>query len=113
MLPETLSLKKQDSEKNGLVALGHTTLIKEGTFQTLVLQTPGGVGSGLAPPPDHPSAGNTRNKKKDLHCKIAHASENTKRNWHSTSLGPLKTLEGTDLRRANSTHVAAVLYMAA
>lgn len=64
VLRETLSLKRQDSEKNGLVALGHTTLIKEGTFQTLVLQTPGGVGWELVPPPDRPGAGNTGNKER-------------------------------------------------
>jgi hypothetical protein len=35
------------------IALHHTTLIKEGTFQSQVLQTPEGVESGLVPPPDH------------------------------------------------------------
>lgn len=64
MLRETLSLKRQDREKNGLVALGHTTLIKERTFQTLVLQTPRGVGWELVPPPDRPGAGNTGNNKR-------------------------------------------------
>lgn len=42
-----------DEDKCDLIAPYHTTLIKEGTFQNLVLQTPEEVESGLVLPPGH------------------------------------------------------------
>ena len=42
-----------NDDGNNVIALHHTTLIKEGTFQSLVLQTQEGVELVLVQPLDH------------------------------------------------------------